>query len=113
ENMNTALQAAEENALANPNAVHGFEEANAEDIVIPRIKVINALSPERQDGVADEGDILNSLTQENVKGLRFIPIKQYYSNIEWNPDRSAELRIFCRSYDGRIGRNDEGSCSCA
>ena len=113
ENMNTALQAAEENALANPNAVHGFEEANAEDIVIPRIKVINALSPERQDGVAEEGDILNSLTQENVKGLRFIPIKQYYSNIEWNPDRNAELRIFCRSYDGRIGRNDEGSCSCA
>ena len=41
ENVNTALQAAEENALANPNAVHGFEEANAEDIVIPRIKVIN------------------------------------------------------------------------
>lgn len=113
ENMNTALQVAEENALANPNAVHGFEEANAEDIVIPRIKVINALSPERQDGVAEEGDILNSLTQENVKGLRFIPIKQYYSNIEWNPDRNAELRIFCRSYDGRIGRNDEGSCSCA
>ena len=43
ENMNTALQAAEENALANPNAANGFEEASAEDTDIPRTKVIHPL----------------------------------------------------------------------
>lgn len=110
---NKMMSTAEEQALATANTVYGFEESNNEDIVIPRIKVINALSPERVDGVAEEGAILNSLTQEDVKGRRFIPIKQYYSNIEWNPDRNAELRIFCRSYDGRIGRNEDGSCNCA
>lgn len=110
---NKMMNTAEEQVLANTDGVYGFEEANNEDIVIPRIKVINALSPERVDGVAEEGAILNSLTQEDVAGKRFIPIKQYYSNIEWNPDRNAELRIFCRSFDGRIGHNDDGSCSCA
>ena len=59
-----------------PSMNYGFEETKAEDIIVPRIKVINALSPERQDKVAEEGDILNSLTQEKLNGRKFIPIKQ-------------------------------------
>lgn len=93
---------------------YGFEETKADDIVIPRIKVIQALSPERVDGIAVEGDLLNSLTQEKVNGLRFVPIKQYYTNIRWNPDRNAELRMLCRSFDGRVGQDYEvGSLVCA
>ena len=30
----------------NPDVAYGFEETDSKDIVIPRIKVINALSPE-------------------------------------------------------------------
>ena len=112
ENKN-ALANPSETALVSPSEpVFGFEESRPEDQLVPRVKVINALSPERTDGICQEGDIINSLTQEDVKGKRFIPIKQYYSNIEWNPERGAETRIFCRSADGRIGVNDEGSCSC-
>ena len=95
-----------------PSMNYGFEETRQEDIIVPRIKVINALSPERQDKIADEGDILNSLTQEKLNGRKFIPVKQYYSNIEWNPDRTAETRIFCRSLDGRIGQNNDGALVC-
>jgi len=95
-----------------PNTAYGFEETKTEDIIIPRIKIINALSPERLDGIAEEGAILNSLTQEKVTSQRFIPIKQYYSNIRWNPDRDSETRMFCRSFDGRIGIDDEGNHSC-
>ena len=91
---------------------YGFEETKSEDIIIPRVKVIQALSPERQDNEANEGDIINSLTKENMKGKRFIPVKQFYSNIYWNPDRDDELRIFCRSFDGRIGQNADGTCLC-
>lgn len=97
----------------NPSAAYGFEETDSKDIVIPRIKVINALSPERVDGEAQEGDILNSLTHEDVKGKRFIPVKQYYSNIHWNPDRDAEPRMFCRSFDGKVGQNEDGVCICS
>lgn len=93
--------------------VYGFEETDSADLVIPRIKVINALSPERQDGLANEGDILNSLTKESVAGKRFIPIKQYYSKIEWNPDRDGDQRIFCFSRDGKVGvdgDNEKHAC---
>jgi len=96
-----------------PNVAYGFEETKSEDILIPRVKVINALSPERIEGTANEGDILNSLTKEALNGKRFIPIKQYYSNIEWNPDRNADTRIFCRSSDGRIGFNGTNTLVCA
>ena len=101
--QNTELQA------ANTFEMCGFEETNSEDIVIPRIKVINALSPERQDGIADEGDVINSLTKESVVGKRFIPIKQYYSKIKWNPDRDADQRMLCCSRDGRVGEDADGN----
>lgn len=101
----------QEMATYDPNASYGFEESNNDDIVIPRIKVVNALSPERQDGEAEEGDVINSLTKENVKGKKFIPIKQYYSCIRWNPDRDGDPRILCRSYDGRMGTDADGQYS--
>lgn len=112
----------EETALVNQNAGvpanqgydNGcFDQDSSNDVIIPRIKVINALSPERIDGVAQEGQLLNSLTQEDVTGQLFVPIKQYYSCIHWNPERDAEVRILCRSDDGRVGINDLGTLSCA
>ena len=113
--MNNELEKKENSEVAayNPNVIYGFEETKSEDIIIPRIKVINALSPERTEGIAQEGDIINSLTKESVIGKRFIPIKQYYSNMHWNSDRNAENRILCRSLDGRIGNTEDGAISCA
>lgn len=108
-----ALANQQNNALANQGTAMGFDEDSNGDVIIPRIKVINALSPERIDGIAEEGALLNSLTQESLIGQRFIPFKQYYSNIHWNPDRDGDPRIFCRSQDGRIGQNDMGACSCS
>lgn len=95
--------------------MYGFEEARPEDQVIPRIKVVNALSPERKEKIAEEGDLINSLTKEKIPtDARFIPIKVYYSNIEWNPDRGDDQRMFCRSFDGRIGQPFEGgTLACA
>lgn len=91
-----------------PNKAYGFEETDSNDIVIPRIKVINALSPERKDGEAAEGDVINSLTKEDLRGMHFVPIKQYYSCIKWNPDRDADPRMLCRSFDGRVATTADG-----
>lgn len=96
-----------------PAEVFGFEETKAEDIVIPRIKVIQGLSPEVEEKTANIGDIVNSLTKEILNGKKFIPIKQTYSNICWNPDRKAEQRIICRSADGKIGQGPDGARACA
>jgi len=97
------------NQVQVPEEIHGFEESRQEDIVIPRIKVVNALSPERIEGLAAEGDVINSLTKEKIEADDlFIAIKQYYSNIRWNADRNAEPRIMCFSRDGRIGTTHDG-----
>lgn len=92
----------------NVEPILGFEETNNEDLIVPRLKMINALSPERIDGTATEGHLLNSLTQEDVTDQVFIPVKQFYSGIEWNPDRDDDTRMFCRTSDGRIGVDSEG-----
>lgn len=108
--MSNEMINAQENTVGTPQeAICGFEETDSADIVIPRIKVINALSPERQDGIAEEGDVINSLTKESVVGKRFIPIKQFYSKIEWNPDRDSDQRIMCYSHDGKIGVDGDGN----
>lgn len=92
-----------------PNVSYGFEESDSSDIVIPRIKVINALSPERTEGEAEEGQVINTLTKEDVSQWHFVPIKQYYSCIRWNPDRDADPRMMCRSFDGKVGTTSDGA----
>lgn len=97
-----------------PNVAYGFEDVKPEDVIIPRLKVINAMSPERQEGKAEEGSIINSLTMEPIAPTaKFVPIKMYYSCIRWNPDRQADPRIFCRSFDGKIGENEDGTLACS
>lgn len=86
----------------------GFEDDNEGDMIIPRIKVINALSPERKDKLADEGDIVNSLTIEKLNGKVFIPVFKFNSNIEWK-DRADGGGIHCHAKDGKRGFEADGT----
>lgn len=80
----------------------GFEDEDSDDMIIPRIKVVQTLSPERKEKLADEGDIINSLTKEKLNGKKFIPVFKFNSNILWK-DRSEGGGIACHARDGRIG----------
>lgn len=86
----------------------GFEDDNEDDMIIPRIKVVNALSPERKDKLADEGDIINSLTVEKLNGKVFIPVFKFNSNIEWK-DRADGGGIHCHARDGKRGFESDGT----
>lgn len=86
----------------------GFEDEEAGDMVIPRIKVINALSPERKDKKADEGDVINSLTLEKLNGRVFIPVFKFNNNILWK-DRADGGGIACIARDGKMGSLQDGS----
>lgn len=91
----------------------GFEDEDSGDMIIPRVKVINALSPERKDKVADEGDIINSLTKEKVNGFMFIPVFKFNNNICWIP-RNEGGGIKCIARDGKKGTDIAGkSLLCA
>lgn len=97
-------------AIANmdTNVPMGFEDEEAGDMIIPRVKVIQTLSPERKDKVADEGDIINSLTKQKLNGMVFIPVFKFNNNIDWK-DRADGGGIRCIARDGKIGEEIDGS----
>jgi len=86
----------------------GFEDEEAGDMIIPRIKVVQTLSPERKDKKAEEGDIINSLTLEKCNGKVFVPVFRYNNNIDWI-DRSEGGGMRCVARDGKVGEMQDGT----
>lgn len=108
-NEELAMVKQETQALATGNNVPmGFEDEEAGDMIIPRVKVIQTLSPERKDKIADEGDIINSLTKEKYNGKVFIPVFKFNNNIDWK-DRADGGGIRCIARDGKVGEEIDGS----
>ena len=65
----------------------GFESGiEQDDLIIPRAKLIQALSPEMQEGLdgIKVGSIINSLTKEKLPN-EFIPIFAFKNYIRFNP----------------------------
>ena len=86
----------------------GFEDEEAGDMIIPRIKVIQTLSPERKDKLANEGDIINSLTKDKYNGKVFIPVFKFNNNVDWK-DRSEGGGIACIARDGKVAQKSDGT----
>ena len=104
-----ALVAQQQGALAaQSEAPMGFEDEDAGDMIIPRVKVVQTLSPERKDKQANEGDIINSLTKERLNGKTFIPVFKFNNNIDWK-DRSEGGGMSCIARDGRVGQKSDGT----
>jgi len=80
----------------------GLEEVTSNDLIVPRLKLMQALSPEVQEELFKSGDIVNSLTGKMwaKRGdlLHFIPIKHYKEWIQWAP-REEGGGIVARSND--------------
>lgn len=104
------VKAQEQEMMKVGQAPRGYEEDDADQLIIPRVKLIQSTSPERKSKVADEGDLLNSLTQEKLNGMKFIPVFKYTSNIKWK-DRSLGGGIECMAKDGRQGSTADGECT--
>lgn len=90
------------------NVPMGFEDEDAGDVIVPRVKVIQTLSPERKDKVANEGDIINSLTKERLNGKVFVPVFKFNNNVWWR-ERSEGGGIKCIARDGRFGTMSDGT----
>ena len=102
------LVAQGDNLPAESNVPMGFEDEDQTDLIVPRIKVINALSPERKEKVADEGDIVNSLTKELLNGKVFVPVFKFNNNILWR-DRAEGGGIICIARNGKTGEDSDGT----
>lgn len=88
----------------------GFEDGEESDLIVPRVKVIQTLSPERKEKIAEEGEIINSLTHEKLNGKTFIPVFMFHNNIWWK-DRKDGGGINCIARDGKCGVPTDGSPS--
>ncbi len=86
----------------------GFGDNDADDIIIPRIKIAQALSPEVKDGSVKIGEIFNSLTTETLTDKIFVPVCKFNNNVLWR-DRAEGGGIICRSADGKTGQYEDGS----
>ena len=66
------------------NRGRGFEEeTQREDLIIPRAKLLQALSPEVVDGSGKPGQIINSLTKEILPSV-FIPVFKFTQWLRFN-----------------------------
>lgn len=95
-------------ATAADDTPMGFEDEEAGDMIIPRVKVVQTLSPERKDKTAEEGDIINSLTLEKLNDKVFIPVFKFNNHIWWR-DRSSGGGIMCIARDGKNGEMSDGT----
>jgi hypothetical protein len=104
----------------------GKTELDAGDLVMPRVKVVQKMSDEIDQKVAEEGDFFNTLTGENYgKALRFIPLLPFKQRVFLVRDEKraainaaltgAGLGLLsegnglkCRSFDMALGRGEPG-----
>lgn len=91
---------------AEAEAMYGKMER--EDLTIPRLTVLQGLSPEVQDGLGKPGTLfVTSINREIGKEVEIIPLMRNRSRIRWSP-RTEGKGIKCRSHDGITGTGDPG-----
>ncbi|MFH1328120.1 MAG: hypothetical protein ABIH76_04670 [Candidatus Bathyarchaeota archaeon] len=79
----------------------GLENIECTDIILPRIKLMQALSPEVSNGKAKPGDMINSLTGHNYgQSLEFVPLLHFKSRMFWQ-DRDEGNAVLCSSDDAK------------
>tara|TARA_A100000172_G_C3042120_1_gene110907 strand:+ start:1906 stop:2736 length:831 start_codon:yes stop_codon:yes gene_type:complete len=95
EKKSTAIAAA---SMFEEDAGSGLENVTAEDLTIPRLKILQALSPEvnKNDGKyiegAASGDITNTVTKDlytDETGCVVIPVAYKRMFLEWQPRESG------------------------
>ncbi len=100
----------------------GQTNLDAGDLIMPRIKIVQAMSGEAQNEDARVGDLYNTLTGENFgPELNFIPLLPFKQRIFISrPERRALIEaqlgrdlsegdgLKCRSFDMYTGQGDPG-----
>jgi len=87
----------------------GTEQISGEDIILPRLRLLQDTSAEVKAQESKAGRLKHSLTEVIVDSVEFIPISMYKSRIMFDPD-NREGAPLCRSVDMKKG-SDGTSCS--
>ena len=96
--MSKQLAKKEKNEIAKSEKPRGFEEpTNQEDLILPRVKLLQALSPEVQDEGMKQGTIINGLTKQPVSE-HFVPIYKRTNWVRFN-SRNTKDPSFDSNYE--------------
>jgi hypothetical protein len=79
----------------------GFENLEREDILLPRLKLLQAMSPEVTETDEKPGTFFLNLSNKNVgEKIIITPVMHYRSRIKWNPKDDGG-GIDCSSADAK------------
>ena len=66
-------------------SARGYEDTENTDFIIPRVELLQALSPAVVDGVGRPGQIVNSISKDLIDNLEFVPVFLKKTYIRWIP----------------------------
>jgi hypothetical protein len=89
----------------------GTEEISSEDIVLPRIRLLQDQSAEVKSKEATSGKLKHSLTGEEYASLEFIPLTMHKSRIMFDMDNRDGAPL-CRSNNFQIGSDGTRCIEC-
>lgn len=87
-----------DNSILLEDAGAGLENVTKDDVIIPRLSILQALSPQvnKRDGAyiegAEQGSIYDNVAQsvyDGAKGLTVVPVSFRKSHLEWKADRGG------------------------
>lgn len=83
-----------------------------EDLLLPRVKLLQPMSPEVLEQGATAGHMVNSITKEDYgEEMKIIPLLHFKNRIKWG-DREKGGGIECSSDNGKVSRPEFGGLSC-
>ncbi len=81
----------------------GLGTLSEEDRIIPRLKIMQPLSPEVDEGIAKPGEFVNSIAKKSYgKVIAFTPILWWKSRVYWQRPEEGGA-ILCQSKDAITG----------
>jgi hypothetical protein len=97
-------------ALFRENAGAGLDNIRPEDIILPRLSILQPTSPLVTEDGYQVGDIVNSITNENYgKRFEFYVLHYYPNRVKWESDDPGSP-IECSS-DNNITGSKFGKCA--
>ena len=84
--MNKKITKKQNTEIATPaQTPRGFENEDAKDLLLPRIELLQGLSPAVQEGKGKAGDLVNQISKSAISTNIFIPVAMHRKYIKWIP----------------------------
>lgn len=105
----TALVDATLAEMLGAEGAQGLENVGADEIQLPRLAILQPMSPLVTDNKARAGEIVNLLTNENFGNECFIyPLLYWTSRTQW-ASKDLNSEILCQARDGVHGTNKDAA----